>query len=53
MNVLNKTKIILCKELLDEGVPKIHIANRLEVNRDTIRLWNKGINEFGLSLFLD
>src|SRR3990172_102563 len=53
MDVLNKTKIILCKELLDEGVPKIHIADRLEVNRDTIRLWNKGINEFGLSVFLD
>lgn len=53
MDVLNKTKIILCKELLDERIPKIHIANRLEVNRDTIRLWNKGINSLGLTKFLD
>jgi len=53
MDVLNKTKIILCKELLDEGVPKIHIADRLEVNRDTIRLWSKGINSLGLTEFLD
>jgi len=52
MEVLNKTKIILCKELLDAHVPKTHIANRLEVNRDTIRLWNKGITEFGLTDFL-
>lgn len=53
MEVLNKTKIILCGELLDAGVPKTHIADRLEVNRDTIRLWSKSINEFGLALFLD
>jgi len=53
MEVLNKTKIILCKELLDAGIPKIHIADRLNVNRDTIRLWNKGINELGLTSFLD
>jgi hypothetical protein len=53
MRVLNKTKIILCKELLDEGVPKTHIADRLEVNRDTVRLWSNGIIEFGLTGFLD
>lgn len=53
MDVLNKTKIVLCKELLDSGVAKTHIADKLEVNRDTIRLWCKGIEEFGLALFLD
>lgn len=53
MDMLNKTKIILCKELLDEGVPKTHIAKRLEVNRDTIRLWGKEINKLGLTGFLD
>src|SRR4030042_6120310 len=53
MEMLNKTKIILCKELLDAHVPKTHIASRLEVDRDTIRLWNKGIDEFGLASFLD
>ena len=53
MKVLNKTKIVLCKELSDAGVPKTHIADRLEINRDTVRLWNQGIDEFGLSGFLD
>lgn len=53
MEVLNKTKIILCKELLDEGLPKTHIAKRLEVNRDTVRLWSHGIIKFGLTRFLD
>lgn len=53
MDVLNKTKIIIAKELLDAGVSKTHIASRLEVDRDTIRLWNKGICEFGLKDFLD
>ncbi|MDP3998561.1 MAG: integrase core domain-containing protein [bacterium] len=53
MEVLNKTKIILCKELLEARVPKTHIADRLEVDRDTVRLWNKGIDEFGLASFLD
>ncbi len=53
MEVLNKTKIILCKELLDAGVPKTHIADRLGVNRDTVRLWSKSVNELGLTLFLD
>jgi len=53
MAVLNKTKIILCKELSDAGVPKTHIAGRLEINRDTVRLWSKGIDKFGLSGFLD
>lgn len=53
MEVLNKTKIILCKELLDEGVPKTHIADRLEVNRDTVRLWSHDIDDLGLTGFLD
>lgn len=53
MEVLNKTKVILAKELLDTGTPKTHIANRLGVDRDTIRLWSKSIKEFGLTEFLD
>ncbi|MFH1561313.1 MAG: integrase core domain-containing protein [Patescibacteria group bacterium] len=51
--MLNKTKIILCQELLETGIPKSHIANKLGVNRDTVRLWNQGIGEFGLAGFLD
>lgn len=53
MEVLNKTKIILCKELLEANVPKTHIAEKLEVDRDTIRLWSQGINNLGLTEFLN
>lgn len=53
MDVLNTTKIILCKELLDAGIAKTHIAKRLEINRDTIRLWSRGIEKLGLPDFLD
>lgn len=53
MEVLNKTKIILCKELLEANVPKTHIAEKLEVDRDTIRLWSQGINNLGLIEFLN
>lgn len=53
MEVLNKTKIILCKELLEANIPKTHIADKLEVNRDTIRLWSQGINNLGLTEFLN
>ncbi len=53
MEMLNKTKIIIAKELLDEGLTKTHIAERLCVDRDTIRLWDNGIKELGLTEFLD
>lgn len=53
MGVLNKTKIILCSELLEAGIPKTHIAARLQVNRDTVRLWSQGIRKLGLIGFLD
>jgi len=53
MEVLNTTKIVLAWELFEEGMPQTHIAKRLEVNRDTVRLWVKGVQEVGLSAFLD
>lgn len=49
----NITKITLAWELYESGVPKLHIANRLGVNRDTIRLWVQGIQTLGLIEFLD
>lgn len=52
MEVLNTTKIVLAWELFEEGVPQTHIADRLEVNRDTVRLWVKGIKEAGLGVYL-
>lgn len=53
MEVLNTTKIVLAWELFEEGMPQTHIAKRLGVNRDTVRLWTGGIKELGLGGFLD
>ena len=47
------TKIILSSELFNNGAPQIQIASQLGVNRDTVRLWLKGITEFGLLGFLE
>lgn len=53
MDVLNITKITLAWELYEAGVAKTHIAARLSVNRDTIRLWVQGIESVGLTTYLD
>lgn len=37
--VLQTTKIILAWELFEQGLPKQHIAQRVQVNRDTIYEW--------------
>jgi len=47
------TKITLAWELFESGVPQIHIADKLNVNRDTIRLWIKEIKQVGLLDFLE
>lgn len=53
MDMQNITKITLAWELYEAGVLKKDIASRLEVNRDTIRLWLKGAREYGILVFLD
>jgi len=53
MEVIQTTKIILAWELFEQGLPKTHIAKRLQVNRDTVRLWIGGIATLGLVGFLD
>lgn len=49
-----QTKIILAQELWAESLPKTHIAQRLQVHRDTIHEWLKGIaaHPDGLSGYL-
>jgi len=49
------TKITLAWELFGEGVNKTHIAQRLSVNRETVRIWIREIldNPLGLSGFID
>lgn len=53
MNVNQLTKITLAWELYESGVPKTHIADQLQLNRDTIRIWIKSIEEVGLIQFLE
>jgi len=53
MDMHNITKITLAWELYEAGILKKDIAARLEVNRDTIRLWIGSIQRYGLLSFLD
>ncbi len=53
MDMQNITKITLAWELYEAGVLKQDIAARLELNRDTIRLWIGEIQAYGLLPFLD
>ncbi len=53
MDMQQLTKIILASELFNNGTPQMHIASQLGVNRDTVRLWLKGIAEFELFGFLE
>jgi transposase len=52
MEVNQLTKITLAWELFESGVPKAHIASKLEVSRETIHIWIKSIQEWGLLEFL-
>lgn len=54
MDVLNITKITLAWELFQQGIPQLHIAQQLQVDRVTIYRWLSGIQKTGnLELFLD
>lgn len=54
MEVNQLTKITICWELYEQGLPKSHIAEKLMVNRETVHLWITGIlgNPHGLFGFL-
>lgn len=51
MDVHKLTRIILAWELFESGMPQTVIAERLEVNRDTVRLWVRSIRQLGLDAF--
>lgn len=53
MDVLNLTKITIAWEMYEQDVPKAHIAEKLRLTRETVHLWIKGIEQFGLLEFLD
>ncbi len=51
--MLNETLIILSGELYEGGLAKSHIAKKLGKNRETIHIWLRGIERYGLTGFLD
>jgi len=51
--MLNVSLITLTWELYTHGVLQLRIAGDIGKNRDTIRLWIKGIKKYGLMEFLD
>jgi len=53
MDMQNTTLITLCLELYEQGIPKVRIAARLGKHRETVHLWVKGIQKYGLIPFLD
>jgi len=53
MDMKQLTKITLAWELYEEGVPQTHIAKRLGMHRDTVRIWIKNIQLYGLVQFIE
>jgi len=51
MDMLSETLITLCWELYEQGIPKSRIAQRLGKHRETVHLWIRGIEEYGLTSF--
>lgn len=53
MGMEKATEIVLAQELFEQGLNKSAIARRLGRDRETIRLWLRGIEQQGQSAFLD
>ena len=53
MGMQNISLITLVWELYESGVPQTHIAEKVNKNRDTVRLWIQGIQQYGLWEFLE
>ncbi|MBV9864085.1 MAG: DDE-type integrase/transposase/recombinase [Abitibacteriaceae bacterium] len=53
MNMEKATEMVLAQELFEQGLSKSAIARRLGRDRETIRLWLRGIEQQGQKAFLD
>ncbi len=53
MEVEKQTEMVLAWELYEQGMSKSAIAHHLGRDRETIRLWLRGMEEQGLKRFLD
>jgi transposase-like protein len=47
------TEIVLAQELFEQGLGKSAIARRLGRDRETIRLWLRSVEQYGLKVFID
>jgi transposase-like protein len=47
------TEIVLAQELFEQGLSKSAMARRLGRDRETIRLWLRGVEPHGQGAFLD
>jgi transposase-like protein len=47
------TEMVLAQELFEQGLSKSAIARRLGRDRETIRIWLRGIEQYGQKAFLD
>jgi transposase len=54
MEMKQMTKIVLAYELLEQGISKASIAERLKVSRRTVIRWAQAIEQYGsLDAYLD
>ena len=53
MRMEKATEIVLAQELFEQGLSKSAIARRLGRDRETVRLWLRGVQEHGQKAFLD
>ena len=53
MRMEKATEIVLAQELFEQGLSKSAIARRLGRDRETIRLWLRGVEQHGQKAFLD
>lgn len=53
MVVQKQTEIVLAKEFEEQGISKSAISRQLGRDRETIRLWLRGIDRHGLKGYLD
>lgn len=53
MEMEKATEIVLAQELFEQGLSKSAIARRLGRDRETIRLWLRGVKQHGQKAFVD
>jgi len=53
MDMSTLTLITIAWELYQQGLPKVRVAAQLGKHRETVHLWIRGIQQYGLLPFLE